>query len=226
MNRKDKYRGDVMTEEQLLELAEEIYQQSFEANTFYEIMMQIEREQMEYFDEIRVSPAFYSYIYNSLVVSTFAVVSKLYDKTTHRNVISVKKLLDRCIEYKDFSTELTVGEPTPEDFFKSQKQEYERFEKNNSLDSLYTQRDKIYSHNTKQAMRNMDKLIEENPLRREQIKQFIDFSLELSRAVIVYLTGTLKASSPSNISDLKHTLRLVRLGNEYKETYNSKELRE
>ncbi|MGH0567682.1 hypothetical protein CN394_27625 [Bacillus anthracis] len=213
-------------QEQLLELAEEIYQQSFEANTFYEIMMQIEREQMEYFDEIRVSPAFYSYIYNSLVVSTFAVVSKLYDKTTHRNVISVKKLLDRCIEYKNFSTELTVGGPTPEVFFESKKQEYERFEKNKSLDSLYTQRDKIYSHNTKQAMRNMDKLIEENPLRREQIKQFIDFSLGLSRAVIVYLTGTLKASSPSNISDLKHTLRLVRLGNKYKEIYNSKELTE
>lgn len=226
MKIKDRYRGDIMTEEQLLELAEEIYQQSFEANTFYEIMMQIEREQVEYLDEIRVSPAFYSYIYNSLVVSTFAVVSKLYDKTTNKNVISVKKLLDRCMEYKKFSTELTVDGPTPEAFFKSKKQEYERFEKNNSLDSLYTQRDKIYSHNTKQAMRNMDKLIEENPLRREQIKQFIDFSLELSRAVIVYLTGTLKASSPSNISDLKHTLRLVRLGNEYKETYISEKLRE
>ncbi|RXZ04346.1 hypothetical protein DD583_30695, partial [Klebsiella pneumoniae] len=152
-----------MTEEQLLELAEEIYQQSFEANTFYEIMMQIEREQVEYFDEIRVSSAFYSYIYNSLVVSTFAVVSKLYDKTKHRNVISVKKLLDRCMEYKNFSTELILGGPTPENFFKSKKQEYERFEKNKSLESLYTQRDNIYSHNTKQAMRNMDKLIEENP---------------------------------------------------------------
>lgn len=215
-----------MTEEQILELAEEIYQQSFEANTFYEIMMQIEREQVEYFDEIRVSSAFYSYIYNSLVVSTFAVVSKLYDKTTHRNVISVKKLLDRCMEYKNFSTEFILGGPTPEAFFKSKKQEYERFEKNNSLESLYTQRDNIYSHNTKQAMRNMDKLIEENPLKREQIKQFIDFSLELSRFVIVNLTGTLKAASPSNISDLKYTLMLVRLGNEYKDTYNSKELPE
>lgn len=30
-----------MTKEQLLELAEEIYQQSFEANNFYEIMMQL-----------------------------------------------------------------------------------------------------------------------------------------------------------------------------------------
>lgn len=215
-----------MTEEQILELAEEIYQQSFEANTFYELMMQIEREQVEYFDEIRVSSAFYSYIYNSLVVSTFAVVSKLYDKTTHRNVISVKKLLDRCMEYKNFSTELILGGPTPEAFFKSKEQEYERFEKNKSLESLYTQRDNIYSHNTKQAMRSMDKLIEENPLRKEQIKQFIDFSLELSRFVIVNLTGTLKAASPSNISDLKYTLMLVRLGNECKDTYNSKELPE
>ncbi|PGV86863.1 hypothetical protein [Bacillus thuringiensis] len=217
-----------MTEEQLLdqllELAEEIYQQSFEANVFYEIMMQIEREQSEYFDEIRVSSNFYSYIYNSLVVSTFAVVSKLYDKTTNKNVISVKKLLDRCMEYKNFSTELTVCGPTPEAFFKLKKQEYEQFEKNNSLDSLYTQRDKIYSHNTKQAMRDMDKLIEENPLRRDQIKQFIDFSLELSQAVIVYLTGKLRASLPSNISDLKNTLMLVRMGNEYEETYISEKL--
>ncbi|MEM5682815.1 hypothetical protein AAHB64_01880 [Bacillus toyonensis] len=107
-----------MTEEQLLELAEEIYQQSFEANVFYEIMMQIEREKVEYFDEIRVSSAFYSYIYNSLVVSTFAVVSKLYDNTKRDHAINVKKFLDRCIEYKKFSTELIVSESTPEEFFK------------------------------------------------------------------------------------------------------------
>lgn len=70
----------------------------------------------------------------------------------------------------------------------------------------------------------MDKLIEENPLRKEQIKQFIDFSLELSQAAIVYLTGTLKASSVANIFDLKNTLMLVRIGNEYKETYISEKL--
>ncbi|HFJ9308202.1 TPA: hypothetical protein ACGW6R_005797 [Bacillus cereus] len=215
-----------MTEEQLLELAEEIYQQSFEANNFYEIMMQLEREQVEYFDEIRVSSAFYSYIYNSLVVSTFAVVSKLYDNTKNKDAISVKKFLDRCMEYKKFSTELVVSGPTPEAFFKLKKQEYEQFEKNNSLDWLYTQRNNIYSHNTKKAMRNMDKLIENNPLRREHIKQFIDFSLELSQAVIVYLTGKLRASLPNNISDLKNTLMLVRIGNEYKETYISEKSRE
>ncbi|WIY58967.1 hypothetical protein [Bacillus arachidis] len=125
------------------------------------------------------------------------------------------------MEYKKFSTELTVNGPTPEVFFKSRKQEYEQFEKDNSLDWLYTQRDKIYSHNTRQAMRNMDKLIEENPLRREQIKQFIDFSLQLSQGVIAYLTGISKPSSPVNISDLKNTLMLVRIGNQYKETYIS-----
>ncbi|PIE92847.1 hypothetical protein CO726_24415 [Bacillus fungorum] len=215
-----------MTEEQLLELAEEIYQQSFEANNFYEIMMQIEREKVEFFDEIRVSSAFYSYIYNSLVVSTFAVVSKLYDNTEHRNAISVKKFLDRCMEYKNFSTELIVSGPTPEAFFKLKKQEYEQFEKNNNLNWLYTQRNNIYSHNTKKAMKNMDKLIEDNPLRKEHIKQFIDFSLELSQAVIVYLTGELRASLPKNISDLKNTLMLVRIGNEYEEAYFSEKLGE
>ncbi|WP_255290923.1 hypothetical protein [Bacillus cereus] len=163
-----------MTEEQLLELAEEIYQQSFEANNFYEIMMQLDREKVEYLDEIRASSTFYHIIYNSLVVSTFAVVSKLYDKTTNKNAISVKKFLDRCIEYKKFSNELTVSGPTPEAFFKSKKQKYEQFEKNKSLDWLYTQRDNIYSHNTKKAMKNVDKLFEEYPLRRDQIKQFID----------------------------------------------------
>lgn len=215
-----------MTEEQLLELAEEIYQQSFEANIFYEIMMQIEREKVEYFDEIRVSSAFYSYIYNSLVVSTFAVVSKLYDNTKHKDAINVKKFLDRCIEYKNFSTELIVSESTPEDFFKLKKQKYEQFEKNNSLDWLYAQRNNIYSHNTKKAMRNTDQLIEKNPLRRKHIKQFIDFSLELSQVVISYLTGKLRASLPKNISDLKNTLMLVRIGNEYEETYISEKLGE
>ncbi|MGG0648381.1 hypothetical protein ABE083_16190 [Bacillus mycoides] len=72
----------------------------------------------------------------------------------------------------------------------------------------------------------MDKLFEKNPLRREQIKQFIDFSLELSQAVIAYLTGISKPSSPVNISDLKNTLMLVRIGNEYQETYISEKLRE
>ncbi|EJQ37441.1 hypothetical protein IEI_05846 [Bacillus wiedmannii] len=215
-----------MTEEQLLELAEEIYQQSLEANIFYELMMQIEREKVEYFDEIRVSSAFYSYIYNSLVVSTFAVVSKLYDNTKHKDAINVKKFLDRCIEYKNFPTELIVSESTSEDFFKLKKQQYEQFEKNNSLDWLYAQRNNIYSHNTKKAMKDMDKLIAENPLRRDHIKQFIDFSLELSQVVIVCLTGTLRASLPKNISDLKNTLMLVRVGNEYEEAYFSEKLGE
>lgn len=72
----------------------------------------------------------------------------------------------------------------------------------------------------------MDKLFEEKPLRREGIKQFIDFSLELSQAVIVYLTGISKPSSLVNISDLKNTLMLVRIGNEYQGTYISEKLRE
>jgi len=72
----------------------------------------------------------------------------------------------------------------------------------------------------------MDKLIENNPLRKEHIKQFINFSLELSQVVIVNLTGKLRASLPKNISDLKNTLMLVRIGNEYEETYISEKLGE
>lgn len=75
-------------------------------------------------------------------------------------------------------------------------------------------------------MKDMDKLIAENPLRRDHIKQFIDFSLELSQVVIVCLTGTLRASLPKNISDLKNTLMLVRIGNEYEEAYFSGKLGE
>ncbi|MEM5682816.1 hypothetical protein AAHB64_01885 [Bacillus toyonensis] len=38
------------------------------------------------------------------------------------------------------------------------------------------------------------------------------------------MTGTLRASLPSNIFDLKNTLMLVRMGNEYEETYISEKL--
>lgn len=56
-------------------------------------------------------------------------MSKLYDKTTNKNAISVKKFLDRCMGYKKITTELTVSGPTLEAFIKSKKQEYEQFEK-------------------------------------------------------------------------------------------------
>ena len=55
------------------------------------------------------------------------------------------------------------------------------------------------------------------PIYYSDIKVLIDFSLDVTRLIIGVLTNINKAEQYSNIDDWEGTLRLVQLGNKYKD---------
>ena len=92
-----------MDKEQLIKLAEELYQEAFDANAYFLIMQQYREMQKEYLPEMKLSPAFYSVIYEALQKACFIELAKLYDRTN--GAYSVGTMLDLCKENLEFFSE-------------------------------------------------------------------------------------------------------------------------
>ena len=59
-----------------------------------------------------------------------------------------------------------------------------------SYSNLKALRDKFIAHSDKAYIRNIDKLLEEYPIKTSDIKQLLDFANEVSCRLRLYLTGT------------------------------------
>ena len=92
-----------MDKEQLIKFAEELYQEAFAANAYFLIMQQYREMQKEYLAEMRLSPAFYSVIYEALQKVCFIELAKLYDRT--KEAYSIGTLLNFCQENLKFFSE-------------------------------------------------------------------------------------------------------------------------
>lgn len=92
-----------MDKEQLIKLAEELYQEAFDANSYFLIMQQYREMQKEYPFEMRLSPAFYSVIYKAIQKACFIEIAKLYDRT--KDAYSIGTMLNSCEENLKFFSE-------------------------------------------------------------------------------------------------------------------------
>lgn len=113
-----------MEKENLIKLAEHLYQSALDANAYYAIMMQYRELRKKYEDEMKISPAFYQVVYGTLQKACFMEVAKLYDATD----VSMKQLLQCCRdnralfpEYRDI---VMVKEDDREYFFQVPYQYY------------------------------------------------------------------------------------------------------
>ena len=98
------YEGGIsLDKEQLIKFAEELYQEAFAANAYFLIMQQYREMQKEYLAEMRLSPAFYSVIYEALQKACFIELAKLYDRT--KGAYSIGTLLNFCEENLKFFSE-------------------------------------------------------------------------------------------------------------------------
>lgn len=70
--------------------------EAFQANCYYNIILQYRKNIKIYHDEMNYSSAFYSYTFNALVVATFMELAKIYDN--HKSAINIIKLMDLCRE--------------------------------------------------------------------------------------------------------------------------------
>ena len=83
-----------MDKETLIRIAEELHQGAFDAKAYYLIMQQYRKNQRNYAEEMKVSPAFYHTVYDALMKACFMEIAKLYD--TSNGVVSIGTLLVKC----------------------------------------------------------------------------------------------------------------------------------
>lgn len=86
--------------EEIISIAEGLWQQVLNVNSYYLIIKQYNDYFKDYEDEISMSTAFYSVAYQAMQDALFIELSKLYDKTT--GAINLRYLLKLCEEYKCF----------------------------------------------------------------------------------------------------------------------------
>jgi hypothetical protein len=129
-----------LEKDELIKLAQGLHQEAFAANAYFTIMQQYKENRTEYSQEMQLSPAFYSIIYQALQKACFMEIAKLYDKT--QRVVNVGSLIQSCkenlslfpeyrqnIEYEEDGRKYTFQipyqhhlKPTEECFFKEKVQ--------------------------------------------------------------------------------------------------------
>lgn len=85
------------------------------------------------------------------------------------------------------------------------------------INNLLKQRNKVYAHNDKKAIKSIDDILSKYPLNHSDIEALVSFPLNYCQFILAITTGINKAKAPNNIDDWKNTLTLVRLGEEYSE---------
>lgn len=84
------------TKDELLKLSKNFLQKARDANCFFDISKQFKKNRGDRYDDMRISPTFYSYADNAITVAVVMELSKLYD--TSKQSINIKKFLDICYE--------------------------------------------------------------------------------------------------------------------------------
>ena len=92
-----------MDKDTLIKIAEELHQGAFDANAYYLILQQYRKNQREYAEEMKLSPAFYQTIHGALMKACFMEIAKLYDSSN--GVVSIGTLLAKCAENQDLFPE-------------------------------------------------------------------------------------------------------------------------
>ncbi|MDH6604253.1 hypothetical protein OKW23_001412 [Bacilli bacterium PM5-9] len=87
-----------MKKEILVEKIDIFLNQAIQANCYYLIIKQFSKNSIDYYEQINLSSAFYSYTYNALVTATFMELAKMYD--THTESLNIEKLIKICKENK------------------------------------------------------------------------------------------------------------------------------
>jgi len=97
-----------MSKEQLTNLANNLFEQAVEANSFWCILQQYRKNIKTHHDEMLCSVAFYNIVYRALVTSLLLLLSRMYDKNT--KALTISSLLNGMSEM----TEDDIEEKTRE----------------------------------------------------------------------------------------------------------------
>lgn len=231
-----------MDKKTLIRIAEELHQGAFDAKAYYLIMQQYRKNQRNYAEEMKVSPAFYHTVYDALMKACFMEIAKLYDSSN--GVVSIGTLLAKCEENQDLfllrlelvlvwdrvetdrklftafdfpdadNVPVRVDLTFPE-FLDLYQKRFNGLSK--KRDNIRIQRNKLYAHNDEQRIVNSENLPDRYPISYPDVQEMIDFALDCTGLILGILTDVNRAKQYSNIDDWEGTLMLTRLGLKYQE---------
>ena len=195
-------------EKKLMKQLDFLWENTFEMNSYFHIIKQYLENSSCYRNQIRLSPTFYHYIYNALVVATFSEVSKMYDKNSKTNIF---KFLDYCKKNSNllFLIHKRSGAGNcEEDRIKKMLFSFDENLKKLTpkLNNLKTQRDKVYAHNDSQKMEDIEKLIHKNPVLIKDMEELIKLVTEVLQYIYALLTKIVRNKVVKDISDWENTL--------------------
>lgn len=98
----------IMDKEKLIKKIDIFMNQARQANCYFSIVKQVAENRTNYYEEMSLSSAFYSYTYNALVVATFMELSKIYD--SHRYSSNIQKLVKECRDNIDYFPKFKLQE--------------------------------------------------------------------------------------------------------------------
>ena len=197
-----------MDKDTLIKIAEELHQGAFDAKAYYLILQQYRKNQHEYAEEMKLSPAFYQTIHGALMKACFMEIAKLYDSSN--GVVSIGTLLAKCAENQDLFPEyretMTVEhEGTTYSYQIPYQHQLKR-------ENIRMQRNKLYAHNDEQRILSNENLTDRHPILYPDVQEMIDFALDCTGLILGVLTDVNHATQYSNIDDWEGTLMLTRLG--------------
>lgn len=220
-----------MTEKELMESYSVIYRTAFDANNYYQLLMQYYKYGKENQEIIKFSPAFWGISKNALSYACLMQVAKLYEKSD--KVVSIHTFFSKE-SYSYLSTLNTEQVVTKNDLCKFfeipiDTNDYSRYndlsiqevlgiinkrrkELKDMIKLLHTYRNKGYAHNDKSKVIFPDDFKDIPPLEKETMKILIDFALKTCRVIRYYITGSYGADAYTNIDDIHGLIQLLQFG--------------
>lgn len=265
--------SNTVSKQELLKIAEILFREAYNANSYYLIMQQYRKYSDEYKAELNLSPAFYNTVRRALNVACFMELAKLYDKAS--GTFTIGSLLKECKnnislfpEYRIFTwtedgKEHTLEipfqhelKPDEEQFIEerilSQRKILKLFDAGNTketvvidlkfteylsllekkyeslsekLERIRKRRNKVYAHNDRSRLLGED-ISTQDPVLYSDIQELTDFALDVTQLIIVCFTNTYIEGQCSNIDDWESTLKLTKIGLEYKDDYINQQIKE
>lgn len=220
-----------MTEEQLLKGFSAVYRIAFDANNYYELLMQYDKCLKENQEIVKFSPAFWGVTKAALSYACLMDVAKLYDNT--KNVISIEVFFSKesFLFLSNLESEHTI---TKYNLYKMlglplDENDYSRYndlsvqeilgvlsrikkDLHDKIELLRTYRNKAYAHNDKDRVVSPDDFKDIPALERESMKSLVDFAMNTCRVIRFLITGSYGTTQYANIDDIHGVFQLLQFG--------------
>lgn len=225
-----------MKKEDLIEVASFCHDRARLINQDLYIVRQILKLAAKYKEEIKVSPAFYTMILDSLERSIVIELAKLFDRDD--SSLQVNKVLETIrdnIEWfpktRRVETSNVIESNNGKIEIRSEKMFFDvplepekrlndlifrKEELSNTIEKLRKLRNKVYAHNDKRVLLDgQEKWMKENGFSLDDVENLLGLAFDICDFVLVRLTGEGRHRKAINIDDFEKTLKYVQMGREH-----------